>query len=57
VTPLHGAEGRCAPYFFIIGAFKGGTTSLYRYLSEHPGVSTLAAPHSAKVRTLVCAAL
>lgn len=26
------------PNFFIIGAPKAGTTSLYKYLSEHPGV-------------------
>lgn len=31
-------QGRCAPYFFVIGVFKGGTTSLYNYLGQHPGV-------------------
>ena len=29
---------QCLPYFYIIGAFKGGTTSLYTYLSKHPQV-------------------
>ncbi len=29
---------RLLPDFIIIGAQKGGTTSLYRYLSEHPAV-------------------
>lgn len=27
---------RCKPSVFIIGARKGGTTSLYHYLSAHP---------------------
>lgn len=26
------------PDFLIVGATKGGTTSLYRYLGEHPGI-------------------
>ena len=26
------------PDFFIVGAFKAGTTSLYEYLRQHPGV-------------------
>ncbi|MFC2114784.1 sulfotransferase [Bacteroidota bacterium] len=26
------------PNFFIIGAAKAGTTSLYRYLNQHPGI-------------------
>ena len=30
---------RGEPTFFIIGAMKGGTTSLYRYLSEAPDVA------------------
>ena len=30
--------GRCAPHFFVIGVFKGGTTSLYNYLGKHPQV-------------------
>jgi hypothetical protein len=29
---------RSRPDFFIIGAQKGGTTSLYRYLEQHPAV-------------------
>ena len=29
----------CAPYFFVIGAFKAGTTSMYNYLARHPGPS------------------
>ena len=28
----------CVASFFIIGARKGGTTSLYEYISSHPGV-------------------
>lgn len=31
-------QGRCAPHFFVIGVFKGGTTSLYTYLGKHPQV-------------------
>jgi Sulfotransferase domain len=30
---------RLQPSFLIIGAQKGGTTSLYRYLEEHPSVA------------------
>lgn len=30
--------GRTLPSFLIIGAMKGGTTSLYQYLKEHPDV-------------------
>lgn len=26
------------PNFFVIGVVKGGTTSLYHYLSQHPGI-------------------
>ena len=35
------------PNFFIIGAPKSGTTSLYNYLSEHPNVfmSKIKGPH------------
>ena len=32
------APARLRPNFLIIGALKGGTTSLHRYLSEHPAV-------------------
>ena len=32
------AQKRQPPDFVIIGAQKGGTTSLYRYLTEHPDV-------------------
>ncbi len=32
------AEQRQPPNFIIIGAQKGGTTSLYRYLTEHPEI-------------------
>ena len=35
---------RCAPHFFVIGALKSGTTSLYRYLSLHPDVAVYGAP-------------
>ena len=31
-------DTRQPPDFIIIGAQKGGTTSLYRYLTEHPDV-------------------
>lgn len=31
-------RGRTLPSFLIIGAMKGGTTSLYHYLKEHPDV-------------------
>ena len=31
-------SGACLPSFFIIGARKGGTTSLYQYISSHPKV-------------------
>jgi hypothetical protein len=36
-----------APNFFIVGAAKAGTTSMYAYLSRHPEVfmSTLKQPH------------
>lgn len=29
---------RMAPDFIIIGAMRGGTTSLYSYLTDHPGI-------------------
>jgi hypothetical protein len=32
------APVRVRPNFLIIGALKGGTTSLHRYLSDHPAV-------------------
>ena len=32
------ASHRRAPDFLIVGAKRGGTTSLYEYLTEHPGV-------------------
>ena len=32
------ATARVRPSFLIIGALKGGTTSLHRYLSDHPAV-------------------
>ena len=32
---------RCLPYFFIVGTFKSGTTSLYRYLGKHPQIELL----------------
>jgi hypothetical protein len=35
------ARWRPAPDFVIIGAKRCGTTSLYRYLGEHPGVAPL----------------
>ncbi len=40
VTTSEG-DALCAPHFFILGAFKAGTTSLYRWLSLHPGVAVL----------------
>lgn len=35
------AAGRPAPDFLVIGAKRGGTTSLWRYLKDHPGVMDL----------------
>lgn len=35
---VHTAEGRVLPDYLIIGAMRGGTTSLYRYLIQHPCV-------------------
>jgi len=35
------ASARLHPDFLLIGAKRGGTTSLWRYLSEHPDVLTL----------------
>ena len=32
------SERRPAPDFFVIGAYRSGTTSLYRYLRQHPEV-------------------
>ena len=29
---------RCLPDFLVIGTQRGGTTSLYRYLQQHPCV-------------------
>jgi len=26
------------PNFFVVGTFKGGTTSLHQYLSQHPDI-------------------
>jgi hypothetical protein len=31
-----GVDGEVWPNFFIVGAAKAGTTSLYRYLAQHP---------------------
>lgn len=31
---------RCLPDFLIIGAAKSGTTSLFHYISQHPGIAT-----------------
>jgi hypothetical protein len=31
-------ETICGPTFFVIGAFKGGTTSIYKYIEYHPDV-------------------
>jgi hypothetical protein len=36
------SDTRRGPDFIIIGAQKGGTTSLYRYLAEHPRVAPAA---------------
>lgn len=33
----HAGEGRL-PDFFVVGAPRSGTTSMYRYLQEHPGI-------------------
>lgn len=38
------SSGRCAPHFVVGGAFKGGTTSLYGYLAQHPQVALLGVP-------------
>lgn len=35
------SRGRSLPDFMIIGAKRGGTTSLYRYLAAHPQVAPL----------------
>jgi Sulfotransferase domain len=35
------ASLRCLPDFMIIGAKRGGTTSLYKYLLQHPKVAPL----------------
>eukprot|EP00457_Paulinella_chromatophora_P006997 gb/GEZN01007017.1/.p1 GENE.gb/GEZN01007017.1/~~gb/GEZN01007017.1/.p1 ORF type:complete len:490 (+),score=73.57 gb/GEZN01007017.1/:101-1570(+) len=32
---------QCSPSFFVIGTFKSGTTSLYKYLSKHPSIKFL----------------
>lgn len=40
-NPTNSRSERCAPYFFIIGTFKAGTTSLYQYLASHDGVRVL----------------
>lgn len=32
------AASRCLPHFIIVGTQKGGTTSLYHYLSQHPQI-------------------
>lgn len=34
----HHVSSTCAPHFVIAGAPKGGTTSLFRYLLQHPEV-------------------
>ncbi len=39
MAPGHGTRGgRTLPTFLVIGAMKGGTTSLYHYLKSHPDV-------------------
>lgn len=38
VAGLVTADLRAGPDLLVIGAKRGGTTSLWRYLSEHPGV-------------------
>ena len=35
---VHTAAGRVLPDYLVIGAMRGGTTSLYRYLIQHPCV-------------------
>jgi hypothetical protein len=35
------ASWRCDPDFLLVGAKRGGTTSLWRYLAEHPDVLRL----------------
>lgn len=45
-------RSRCLASFFIIGARKGGTTSLYHYISQHPhvkGVSLDAGPQAGEL--------
>ncbi|MGH3087117.1 MAG: sulfotransferase family protein, partial [Rubrobacteraceae bacterium] len=39
--------GRVIPNFFIVGAAKAGTTSMYQYLERHPDVymSSVKEPH------------
>jgi hypothetical protein len=42
-VPGPGKRAMAAPDFVIIGAQRGGTTSLYAYLSEHPRIAPAAA--------------
>ena len=32
------AKHNYRPNFFVVGTFKGGTTSLHQYLSQHPDI-------------------
>ena len=37
-TPLNQHAKTCRPDFFILGTRKGGTTSMYNYIAQHPRV-------------------
>jgi len=38
LSPVNAHADRCRPDYFILGARKGGTTSLYAYITSHPQV-------------------
>ena len=38
IRKMADAEGATMPNFFVVGAQKAGTTSLYHYLDQHPDV-------------------
>jgi hypothetical protein len=42
---------RCLPSFVMAGAFKSGTTSLYKYLSFHPEIATRTANQGEQEQT------
>jgi hypothetical protein len=46
-VPGESASRPKLPDFFLVGAPKAGTTALYRYLDQHPGIymSPIKEPH------------